>query len=698
MRGQSEHRRQDARIGVLCLCLFALMLAASPRANAMRFDLGRSLTGSFRLNMSVGLALRTESRNPNFIGKLNLPGQYNFCKTDCSDVSGNAGYLALTGVPNVNFDNGDLNYDRGQLIAGVLRMVPKLDVNYHGFGLHLSAYAFYDPVNYDRDNRHPNNDSNDGFQPARTPRSHVVNRNIGADIRLKNAYIDHKFYIGDYQIAAKVGWQVLSWGKALTLILNSISTINPPDATILTMPGSGGGDFLVTEPLIDLYTDLTPTISLEAFYQLGWRGSRLPPDGGYFSSNDVITVGGNYAMAGFGMYREDPNDQVGVKGRVQGTIGSLSRSGRTIDRVADNTPRSSGQYGIKVGYFATWLNNTSFGFYFHNLHSRLPFLSFVAAKAGCLTGTTNAVGVLLACQGFANAPLIGKEPIPFDTSRYFRDYPEDIHTVGVSFSTNLGRVAWAGEIAYRPNQPLQIAPVDLGFAAIQPFLPDKSISLVVADIPGKRVAAPDYVETRYRHHTVKPRQVIPGYERFKTVQYETSFLLFKGRSNFIGADSIKMVLELGAYQVIDMPSLDELQLASPGAFFHHSAGVDGTGVPNAQQASSPRKGRLNPHYQASGFATRWSYGYRLLMSADYEHLLAGIAVKPQLAFFHDVHGIAPLPTGQFIEGRKKLQLGAKLVLSNHMTTHFMYTFIWGGGTQNRMSDRDYLAWSLNYSF
>lgn len=684
----------------------ALMLAlgcVSGSAAAINFDFANGLSGSLHFSASIGAALRMESRDPNRVGKLNLPGQYNFCEdksvgVNCSDVAGNAQFLALPGVASVNNDNGNLNYDKHELIAAPIRFVPELKLRYGDWGLDLSAVAFYDVVNYKRKDRHPNNFSNNGFQPARTPQAAVVTQDMGADVRLKNAYVYGDVPLGDYLVTVKLGQQLLSWGEALTLVLNGISSINPPDAPLLTLPGSGMGEFLIPVPMLDLSSAITESLSVEVFYQLAWKRARPPPEGSFFSQTDSLSYGGDYATVAFGKYREDPQGMVGEQGRIQGAIALLTQSSRTLTRTPDRRPRDGGQYGLRLGYFAYWLNNTSFGLYFHNLHSRLPYASFIAADASCLSNATNQVDVLLLCQGFANVPG-GKEPVPFDTAHFFRDYPEDIRTFGVSFSTNLGAVAWAGEIAYRPNQPLQISPTDLGFAAIQPFLPDKTISLVVADIPGKRVAAPDYVETRYRGHQVAPNMIINGYERFKTIQYDTSFVVLRGASdNPIGADRVTAVLELGAYQVLNMPSLSRLQLAAPGAYFHHSAGIDGTGMPNAEQAAVNPKSRLNPHYRANGFADSLSYGYRLLMNADYPDLLYGINISPQLAFFHDVSGIAPLPAGQFIEGRKQLKLGVKAVFNNQISSLIRYNWIWGGQEHNLLADRDYIQWSLSYEF
>lgn len=689
---QCPYRIQAAKYAVV---LTAWLVIQS--AGAVRFDWGDDLRGSLTASLSVGAAWRVEERDPDRVGKLNLPGQYNFCETvDCRSVSGNARYLALPGVPNLNRDDGNLNYDQGEMVAGVVRLVPELGLRYRGVGLNVKAYAFFDVVNYDRDERHPNNFSQNGFQPARTERPDAVNEAIGFDVRILSAYVFGNVPIAGHRVTVKFGDLVISWGEALTLALNSIATISPPDATILHMPGAERSDIFMPVPVLDLSTNLTPLLSVEAFYQFGWKPARLPPSGGYFSPSDIITDGGRYAMLGFGRSREDPKNLAGVQDRAPRA--TISDAGRTIYRADDNEPEDGGQYGIRLGYFATWLNNTSFGLYFHNLHSRFPFGSFIAARSGCLSNADNAIEVIVNCQGFTLLPG-GREPLPADTIRYFRDYPEDIRTFGFSFSTNIGPLTWAGEIAYRPNQPLQIAPIDLGFAALQPMLPDETISLGVRTIPGERVAAPDYVETRFRRQEVGPGQVIRGYERFQTAQYATSFFLLRGPTdNPFGADRWILVLEAGAFHVIDLPPLHKLQIAAPGIYFHHSAGIDGSGMPNAQQRATGAEQRLNPSYQESGFATSWSWGYRLVSKLDYSNLVLGIDFSPRLAFFHDVDGRTPLPKAQFVAGRKKLALALALRYSYHLSSTVSYTQFWGGGAGNLLADRDFVEISLTYDF
>ena len=54
-----------------------------------------------------------------------------------------------------------------------------------------------------------------------------------------------------------------------------------------------------------------------------------------------------------------------------------------MTRASDRDPSDSGQWGVALRHFAEELNNTEFGFYFINYHSRLPIVS---ARTGSLLG------------------------------------------------------------------------------------------------------------------------------------------------------------------------------------------------------------------------------------------------------------------------------------------------------------------------
>lgn len=687
---------------------------AAPTAQALDFTLeSLDLTGKLQSQVSTGFAIRTEDRSSKLVGKLNLPGQEQFCEDkpllppgsapgiNCTAVAGNAAYLALPGVAGVNNDNGNLNYDKGDLVSSSFRFAPRLQLTHPMFGIDLSAIGFYDPVNYHFTEYHPNNlEDNNGFQPRHTKRSKAGRREIGLGARVLDAFISTDIPLpGERELSVKLGNQLLSLGTSSTLVLNGLNTVNPPDANLRFVPGSDIRDVFQRVPLGVLTTSLTEEVSVLGFYQFQWRPVRVAPIGSFFSVSDIIGAGDPYIALLFGKNREDPNNVMGLQERTQGNPNLLSDAGRTIFVDKPNKPGNGGEYGFNLNYLAGWLNNTGFDFTYLNLHSRLPTVSFLASEEGCTNRSTNQAEALASCQGFRLVPT-GVEPLPIDTVRVFLDYPKNIHSLGFSFSTNLGAVSWTGEVVYRPNQPLQVDAIDVGFAALQPTFPTNSLDFGVVTIPGDRVAIPDYVESVYRNNqNVLPGSKVQGYERFQTIAYNTSFLFLLGASdNPFGADQMTLFIEMGAYQILGLPSLDRLQIAAVGTEFHHSAGVDGTGTPTVQQTEDAPDIRLNARFQESGFATSFSYGYRVLSQLAYENVLPNVRMAPQISFFHDVGGRGPQPTSEFNAGRIQATAGLNAVLDNALSTTLRYSWFFGGGLRNPMSDRDTIQLSLSYDF
>ena len=62
----------------------------------------------------------------------------------------------------------------------------------------------------------------------------------------------------------------------------------------------------------------------------------------------------------------------------QGGIGAVAtgRGNAYEPRLKDNEARDGGQYGIALRWFVPELNDTEFGAYVMNYHSRNPYISF----------------------------------------------------------------------------------------------------------------------------------------------------------------------------------------------------------------------------------------------------------------------------------------------------------------------------------
>src|SRR5690606_9881969 len=135
-------------------------------------------------------------------------------------------------------------------------------------------------------------------------------------------------------------------------------------------------------------------LSMETFYQLSWKQTIVDNCGTFFSTADVAANGCN------DNYHILNSELLGLLGGVDalnesqlaaalaplGTsdVGlSYSPEGMMVRRGKDNTARDDGQWGLALRWQG---DNTEYGAYFMNYHSRTPFLSVQNADAEALAG------------------------------------------------------------------------------------------------------------------------------------------------------------------------------------------------------------------------------------------------------------------------------------------------------------------------
>ena len=98
-----------------------------------------------------------------------------------------------------------------------------------------------------------------------------------------------------------------------------------------------------------------------------------------------------------------------------------------------------------------------------------------------------------------------------------------------------------------------------------------------------------------------------------------------------------------------------------------------------------------------GFTTATSWGYRGRAIWEYPDVFAGVNLKPNVAWSHDVKGYSPGPGGNFEEGRKAISLGLDAEYQNTYTASLAYTNFFGGD-YSTVDDRDFLALSVGVNF
>jgi hypothetical protein len=118
--------------------------------------------------------------------------------------------------------------------------------------------------------------------------------------------------------------------------------------------------------------------------------------------------------------------------------------------------------------------------------------------------------------------------------------------------------------------------------------------------------------------------------------------------------------------------------------------------------------------QQDGFATKFSWGYRLAGRLEYSNALFNGALAPRVAFAHDVKGVGP----NFNQGVKSTSFGLSWDYQRRWVVDAQYTDFFGGRTfcgvdvsgvpptqpasfcssANPLRDRDFYSIVVSYSF
>lgn len=698
------------RVNRLASCAVALCATlCAPLASAVTFeiDVGDGISGTLNTSATLGAGWRMQQRSSDLVGKGNLdPGVCGGEAQSCQGVFMNQTHPARTlstspGQAYLNADDGNWNYDKHDLTQGVFKVTQDLNLSYGEYGIFGKWLYFYDWVNNDFTEYHPNMITADNVDSGRVgcpdagcqnttsfDRSYgpgeVVRRKrtdgetlrqIGTDLQMFDYYVYGSFdlpFIDEMPVSFKIGNQTINWGESTALVINSVNQVNPVNANNLFRAGFDLSELFVPTGMAFFSIEPFESATIEAFYGYEWKPLEIPAPGSYFSFADVGTNGaGDSASISFGGPAEDPdvcgtgavgnplgsdpysNPGSGCGSPTNNPLSGLTNTSLTIRRLDDREARDTGQWGISFKYFADWLNNgTELAFYFMNYHSKLPYVSFYSTVSSCARAegntagpggagidATNGLELLAACPDLPTAHVAEADnvqgarnatdnAVPIDTVRFLLEYPEDIQLYGFSFNTTVGDISLQGEMAYRPDMPLQVDTQDLTFHALGPMLSRchdagsggtgtcTGTTAGTSTVDGNNYGSSDF--NPYPGHTAYPdtfdlgvgaavgsarsfpsfigayRGVAPGetppnsyirgWENFDVWQFNLGATYVQGATdNVIGADQLIWLFEVGAQWVPDLPGTDILQIESPGTHYHASAGADGSGTGNYRQ-------------------------------------------------------------------------------------------------------------------
>jgi len=339
-------------VGFILFTAVFLSVFSTP-ASAFLFEQGE-LQGSLDTTISHGLKWRVEGRDKDIIGLTNGGNAY-----------------------SVNGDNGNLNYGTG-LVSNVSKITSDLELNFKNFGAFVRGSAFYD-FQMENGSREKIKLSDDAMDL------------VGSDARILDAYLSGNFDVGEMPLDIRVGDQVVSWGEG-TFFMGGINTINPIDVSAIRLPGAELREALVPEGLVYGSIGITDNATIEGLYLYDWDNTDIDPPGSYFGTTDVAGEGGEKVMLAFGSISDE--------GTNLGPLG-FDPNFLAVPRGATEKADNTGQYGFAFRYFAEKLNDTEFGFYYVNYHSRLPLLSLQTGTAAGVAGSSSAAafGATVAAVG-----------------------------------------------------------------------------------------------------------------------------------------------------------------------------------------------------------------------------------------------------------------------------------------------------------
>ena len=327
-------------------------------------------------------------------------------------------------------------------------------------------------------------------------------------------------------------------------------------------------------------------------------------------------------------------------------------------------------------------------------------------------------------------------------NQYRFHYPEDIKSLGFSFATTFGDWGVQGEIAYRMDQPLQIdvteqvitaaglqaIAVGLGDAArfsltplgtqnVRTFVPNAdNLFTTVGATPGanpgddpiptvdaiyvgagltQRVGDPEGTTgSLVRQGIIKANSAEYVDVISAQVAFTNTFPRSNGFVDSVGADLGILLINVAMEHVIDMPG-SRNPAARPVEKRNTLQSVCRAGT------EAPLGAILNldivTDHSCSPDET--SFGYTLFGNLQYNSFY-GTAwqVVPFIALRHDIFGNTPAPLNTFRKDRVAVTLGVNAEFQSTWRLSLAYTDFFGEEDYQFSGDRDFVAFSLSYSF
>ncbi len=318
---------------------------------------------------------------------------------------GQSGQLT-EGATALNQDDGDRNFDRG-LISSRLDLLSEFDISYKNIGARLSGAAWYDDV-YNKSNDNNSPTTANSYSVAYDHFTDDTRKLHGREGELLDAFVYGKTELGEMPASGRVGQYAMQWGESLFYGMNGIAGGMAPIDVVkgLSVPNTQFKELIRPVKQMSGQLQITPDVSIGAYYQFEWESDRLPAAGSYFSNSDTFGDGNERLFIGEPVF---PGGQPLAFYHGQ-----------------DKDAKNSGQGGFQI----KWRTETvDWGVYAIRFHDKSPQLN-------------------------VRPDFASLNPVTGQAGEYYWVYPEGIEALGASFSTTVDEFNIAGELSSRWNQPL----------------------------------------------------------------------------------------------------------------------------------------------------------------------------------------------------------------------------------------------------
>lgn len=581
-------------IALACLCFL-------PPAHAIDLKLG-DVAATVHGAVTLGTSLRTKSRDPGLL----QPGNGGLVGTDGTAAGGR------------NSDDGDLNFARGERISTVLKAVGSIEFKQDNLGLMLRAKAWHDFTLGEADAPFGNAPNRYRAGQPLSDKSFSARAKFSGAV-FQEAYISANFKPGAMPLNLRLGDQLIPWGSGWT-ISGGLSAINPVDLPALRRPGVLPEEVGVPIPTIHAKLGLNERTSVEFFHQFRFRPTEIDGCGTFHSTYDYLAPGCNVVFVA------GATDVVGTQ------FGLYGKRAPTPE-VSDGGQLGLG-FTIKAPDIAT-----DFGFYLARYHSRLPVASAIKSPR------------------LVPGPFLPGDPDGLNV-RYFTEYPEEIRMVGMNFLTKADDLTFAGELTYRPNQPVALNATDL----IRAFASSTAASALRADAIA-----------------TTPGGVFHGYDRLKALQAQ--FSASRQFKALLGAETVSLGVEAGFKHMGNLPDPASRRYGRSDIF--DIGPVAGVCSGSSIQCSN------------DGYVSKTAWGYRFRAGLRYPAVVEHLDLMPSLSFAHDVRGWSH--DNAFNEGRRTLGLSLRAAYRRMYLAELSWTPTWGG-YYNASRDRSTLSAAVGLRF